>query len=63
MATSILAAIAGEMFVDRVIQHLENAVMQTTFVRVADIHSRAVFGRLRDPSSLSICAASYFCLG
>ena len=34
-----LGAIAGEMFVDRVVEHFENAVMQTAFVRVADIHA------------------------
>ena len=34
-----LGAIAGEMFVDRVIEHLENAVMQTAFIGVADIHA------------------------
>ena len=28
------------MFVDRVIEHLENAVMQTALIGVADIHSR-----------------------
>ncbi len=37
-----LAAIAGEMFVDRVIENLENAVVQAAFVGVADIHARAL---------------------
>ena len=34
-------AITGEMFVDRVVENFENAVMQTALVRVADIHARA----------------------
>ena len=36
-----LAAITGEVFVDRVIQHLENTMVQTAFIRVADIHAGA----------------------
>ncbi len=40
------AAITGEMFVDRIIEHFENAVMQPAFVRVADIHSGALPDRL-----------------
>jgi hypothetical protein len=28
------------MFVDRIIENFENHVMQSAFVRVADIHSR-----------------------
>ena len=36
-----LGAITGEMFVDRVVEHLENAVMQAALVGVADIHARA----------------------
>ena len=34
------------MFVDRVIEHFENAVVQTAFVRVTDIHPRALPNRL-----------------
>ena len=34
-----LAAITGEMFVDRVVEHLENAVVQPALIRVADIHA------------------------
>ncbi len=33
------AAVAGEMLVDRVVEHLENAVVQTAFIGVADIHA------------------------
>jgi hypothetical protein len=29
------------MFVDRIIQHLENAMVQPAFVRVADVHPGA----------------------
>ena len=36
-----LVAIAGEMFVDRIVEHLENAMVQPALVRVADIHARA----------------------
>ena len=40
-------AVAGQMFVDRVVEHLEDAMMQPTFVRVADIHARAFPDRLQ----------------
>ena len=33
------------MFVDRIIEHLKNHVVQPTLVRVADIHSRALSDR------------------
>ncbi len=36
-----LGAVAGEMFVDRVVEHLEDAVMQPALIRVADIHAGA----------------------
>ena len=32
---------AGQMFVDRIIQHFKNAVVKAAFVRVANIHSGA----------------------
>ena len=35
-----LAAIAGEMFVDRIVENLEDAVMEAAFIGVADIHAR-----------------------
>ena len=35
------AAIAGQMFVDRIIENLENAVVQTALIGVADIHAGA----------------------
>ena len=34
-----LAAIAGQVLVNGIVQHLENAVVETALVRVADIHS------------------------
>ena len=34
------AAKPREMFVDRIIQNFENAVMQTTLIGIADIHAR-----------------------
>ncbi len=41
MVTSICDAVTGQVFVDGVVQHLENAVVQTALVRVADVHARA----------------------
>ncbi len=35
-------AVAGEVFVDRVVQNLENAVVQATFVCGPDIHAGAL---------------------
>ena len=29
----------GEMFVDRVVEHLKHHVVQTTFIRIADVHA------------------------
>ncbi len=37
-----LAAITGEMFVDRVVENFENAMMQPAFIGVADVHSRTL---------------------
>jgi hypothetical protein len=35
------AAVTGEMFVNRVIKNFKDHVVQTTFIRVADVHSGA----------------------
>ena len=35
-------AVAGEMLVDRIVQHLENAVVQAAFIGVADVHARTL---------------------
>ncbi len=40
-------AIAGQMFVDRVVQHLEDAVVQAPFIGVADVHAGAFAHRLQ----------------
>ena len=37
-----LAAKAGEMLVDGIIHHLENAVVQSAFIRRPDVHARAL---------------------
>jgi hypothetical protein len=37
---------AGEMFVDRIVQNLENQMMQTPLIRVANEHSRPLSDRL-----------------
>ena len=37
--------ITGKMFVDRVIEYFEDAVVQTAFVRVTNIHPRALSDR------------------
>jgi len=37
--------ITGKMFVDRVIEYLKDAVVQTAFVRVTNIHSRTLSDR------------------
>ena len=34
-------AVARKMFVDRIVEHFKNHVVQTALVRVADIHARA----------------------
>ena len=39
-------AITGEVFVDRVVEHFENAVVKAAFVGVADVHARAFADRL-----------------
>jgi len=42
-----LAAESGQVFVNGVVEHLKNTVMQAALVRVADIHSRAFAHRLQ----------------
>ena len=42
-----LVAIAGQMFVNRVVEHLKHAVMQAALVRVADIHAGPLAHRLQ----------------
>jgi hypothetical protein len=37
-----LVAKFGEVFVNRVIENLEDHVMKTALIRVADVHSRAL---------------------
>jgi hypothetical protein len=37
-----LRAKSGEMFVDRVVENLENHVVQTALIGVADVHARAL---------------------
>ena len=37
-----LAAVSGQMLVNRVIQHFEHTVMQTTFIRVTNVHTRTL---------------------
>ena len=34
-----LVAITGQMFVNRVVEHLEHAVVQAAFIGVADVHA------------------------
>jgi hypothetical protein len=41
-----LAAIAGQVLVDRVVENLEDAVVQPAFIRVADIHAGPLSDRL-----------------
>jgi hypothetical protein len=40
-----LCAKPSEMFVDRIVQHLENQMVQTPLIRVADKHSRPLSDR------------------
>jgi hypothetical protein len=40
-------AVAGEVFVDRVVQHLEDAVVKTALVGVSDIHAGALADGLK----------------
>jgi hypothetical protein len=65
------AAVAGEVFVDRVIENFKDHVVQTTFVRVTDVHSGAFPDRfeafqlidlggvifLRVPDASGVCLA------
>ncbi len=37
-----LAAVSGQVLVNRVIQHFEHTVMQTTFIRVTNVHTRTL---------------------
>ncbi len=39
-------AVAGQVLVDRVVQHLEDAVVQPALVGVADVHAGALPDRL-----------------
>jgi hypothetical protein len=45
------------MFVDGIVQHLENAMVQAAFIGVADVHAGA-FADASRPSNLSILEAS-----
>ena len=50
IVTSIDRAVAGLRLVDRVVDQLEDHVVQTRgVVGVADVHARAACGRLRAP--------------
>ena len=42
-----LVAKSGEMFVDRIVEHLENHVVQTALVRVANVHPRPFSDRFQ----------------
>ena len=48
-------AIAGEVFVDRVVQNLENAVVETALVGVADIHAGALADGLETFEFVDLC--------
>ena len=37
----------GQMFIDGIVQHLENAMMQPALIRVADVHARTFSDRLQ----------------
>ncbi len=47
MVTSDGVAEAGEVLVDRVVEHLEDTVVQAALVRVADVHPGALADRLQ----------------
>jgi len=40
-------AMSGQVLVDGVVQHLENTVMKTPLIRVADVHSGTLPNRLQ----------------
>jgi hypothetical protein len=40
-------AMTSQMLVDRIIQYFENTVMESTFIRVSDIHPGALTDRLQ----------------
>ena len=40
-------AVAGEMLINRVIKYFEHTVVQTTHVRVSNIHARTFANRLQ----------------
>ncbi len=43
----MLGAIAGEMLVDGVVEHLEDAMVQPALIGVADVHARALPDRFQ----------------
>ena len=50
-----LVAIAGQVFVDRVVEHLVNTVMKSVFVRVADVHPRPLPHGLQTLEFVNFC--------
>ena len=42
-----LVAVTSQVFINRVVQHLEHAMMQTPLVGVTDIHARPLANRLQ----------------
>ena len=48
-------AVAGEMLVDRVVQHLEDAVVEAAFVGIADVHAGALADGLKTFEFVDLC--------
>ena len=52
---------AGEMFVDRIIENLENQMVQTALIRVADVHSGPLSDRFETLQFVDLCGVVFLC--
>ena len=44
---SDVVAVTSEVFINGIVQHFENAMMQTAFVRVANVHAGPLTNRFK----------------
>ena len=58
-----LLAEAGQMLVDRVIQHLKHTMMQTVFIRVANVHSWALANSLQTLQFINLGSVIFLASG
>jgi hypothetical protein len=55
--------VTSEVLVDRVVQHLENHVVQTAFIRVPDVHSGAFPDRFEALEFIDLGGAVFLTFG